>query len=124
MLAKRKRIGRRWWAALCHRAGAIACVLALVGAPYGHIESAEATPTVIGHALIAMAPAEAPAGHRGAAPDHHCMHHGQCSVPAVLPGATQIATSGALRQRPSGNVLAASRVISPLRHPPKARTIL
>ena len=124
MLAKRQSFGRKWWPVLRRRVGALACALALLGAPYGHAETSEAAPAGIEHVLVTTASTTAPTGHRDAIAHHHCLHYGQCSFHAVLPGGTPIEISGALGQRPSGKHMASSRVISPLRHPPKVRTVL
>jgi hypothetical protein len=118
---------RKCWPALGRRVGVFVCLLALTVVVFGHWEGAAA-------ASIEGSPAAISQGHNGGPSDHsdhegmpaghHCAHLGQCSVHAVLPPAVPANHPGTLQQRPAAARLLESWTISPLRHPPKLRSVL
>ena len=123
MLVKPESSSRKRRPVLPRRLAVLLCLLALTVALFGHMEAPEGVPLATKEAVITLAHGDTPSDHEGAAISHHCVHHGHCTVHAVLPAAVPVDPLAAIRQRHSVSLLGESRVISPLRHPPKARAV-
>ena len=90
MLAKPESSSRKRRPVLPRRLAVLLCLLALTVALFGHMEAPEGVPLATKEAVITLAHGDTPSDHEGAAISHHCVHHGHCTVHAVLPAAVPV----------------------------------
>lgn len=106
--------------AWCHRIGVLVCLLALLGAVFGHTEQTAATIAASDPVVGSASPSDAPSHHENGLLGQHCTQNTQCSVQAVLQAAAGVEPHGLDAVAPATEQLGGNQVISPLPHPPKS----
>jgi hypothetical protein len=107
-----------------HRLGVLVCLVALLSAIFAHLGHAAATVAAEQTAVATVHEMDGSPVHGHTLLPQHCTQHVQCSLNAIIPAAPSLDVSSAKAAEPAGEPYRRSRIVSPLRRPPKPDEIL
>ena len=101
-------------------AGVLVCLLALLTALFAEVEKSSAAAAGAEQFEIAIGHIDSPSGGGTTVAHYTCIHHGQCSVQAVLFASPIVDPHGSNAVSIGNCQIGGDRVVSPLRPPPKS----
>jgi len=107
-----------------YRLGVLVCLVALLSAMVAHLGHPAATVAAEQTAVATVHEMDGSPEHGHTLLPQHCTQHVQCSLNAIIPAAPSLDVSGAKAAEPAGEPYRRSRIVSPLRRPPKPDEIL